>query len=378
MLDRDQSVRIDLIRFPLIVAVVFDHAWESVLQFGSTHVTLAPDGFAAAFAYNFIGRGMGFAAVLFFFISGFLFFHGLDWSGPAYLKKVRSRAFTLLIPFLFWNVLYLVIYAVAQKLSITSQYFAGGLPTFSELGPAGILNFIFGITRNPVAFQFWFIRDLIVLVLLTPVFHLMHYKRSYLVFLPILFAIWYFGLVSTIPKTQSIFFFYAGSVLAAKQKNPFCTDRYGWAVLLAWLAVISLDTLFPERVLLHNANIGVGVFAALYFSKALLPQRIRQALIWLSAFGFFIFAFHEPFTGFIQRVIVRFYAPQDDITKLLLFFTITFAVIAISIGLNRALGIVFPRFTSIITGGRTTRPKKEVEHVLPSVYAIKEIKSPSE
>ncbi len=80
-LNRNESARLDLIRFPLIVGVVFGHAYLSLIQFSGTEAALDPSSFAAMFIKYFIGRGLAFNAVpLFFFMSGFLFFYRLEWS----------------------------------------------------------------------------------------------------------------------------------------------------------------------------------------------------------------------------------------------------------------------------------------------------------
>ncbi len=359
----NESARLDLIRFPLIVGVIFGHAYESLIQFSGTVATLDPSSFAAMFIRYYIGKGLAFVAVpLFFFMSGYLFFYRLEWSGPAFKKKVQSRVFTLLIPFLFWNILYLGLYAIAQELPITAQYLSGGVPRITELSIGGYFNMIFGVTRSPIAFQFWFIRDLMVMVVLTPLFHLMHKKTSIsLVFLFIFFIVWFFNKLSIIPDPQSVFFFFAGSILAVQKKSIFWLDRYGLVILAICLVLFTMDTLFHEHsfgYMLHRAAIATGVFAGLYASRVLLYKKVEPLFMWLGSVSFFIFAFHEPLQGFIQRVIIKLYTPTDDLTKLLYFFAIPLLVIAISLVVIKLLSSTLPRYTAIITGQRMVRLKK--------------------
>lgn len=110
MIGRQSSLRLDLLRFPLIVGVVFIHNFESTVRLaggntlGTNH--LSP---LVEFTRNLISHSLAPAAVpAFFLISGYLFFAGFDFTTSAYIGKLRSRVRTLLVPLLFWNVLMLV------------------------------------------------------------------------------------------------------------------------------------------------------------------------------------------------------------------------------------------------------------------------------
>ncbi len=373
-LDRDSSERLNLIRFPMIIGVVFIHAYESVTHFGGTETALDPTGFWANFIRDFISVDLAHIAVpLFFFMSGFLFFYQLEWSRATYFKKVKSRLRTLLIPFLFWNLLYFSLIAVAQNLSITSTYFAGGIPHITESGVFVYFDLIIGINSHPIAFQFYFIRDLMILIALAPVFHLIH-KKVPLVFLGLLFLIYLFNFwpkhdISIIPSHGPIFYFYAGSVIAIKRKTPFLTDRYGKIMLLVCLILLAIDTLFQEQSfspLLRRMGILTGVFAAFYLSKFLLVnEKVKALFLWLGSGSFFVFAVHEPFMGFIQRVIIKFWTPNTDISKLLFYFAIPIIIIAISVCAYKLISSIFPKITAVITGGRASSPKTKVLQASP-------------
>jgi surface polysaccharide O-acyltransferase-like enzyme len=370
-LDRDSSARLNLIRFPLIVGVVFIHAYLSVVEFKGTEAELNPTSFTAVFIRDFISGGLASIAVpLFFFMSGFLFFYRLEWSGAAFFKKVMSRIKTLLIPFLFWNILVLLLYAVAQNVPITAQYFAGGIPQITKSGVFEYFNLIIGINRHPVAFQFWFIRDLMILVLLTPVFHLMH-KKTVFIFLALFFGTWFFdvwpsNVLSIVPSPAPVFFFYAGSTLAVKKRTPFLLDKYGMAMLVICLVLFVIYTLIPGYSfsrLLYKAGIFTGVFAAFYATKILLiNERVKSLFLWLGGSAcFFVFAVHEPLMAFIQRVVIKLYSPTNDVTKLLIYFGIPIAIIVVSVLIFKLLSIIVPRFTAIITGGRSDYLKERVK-----------------
>lgn len=89
MSDKDSQV-INLIRFPLAVMVVLIHCGSrSFVDGGEWFRTLVSDVLPAI------------AVPLFFVISGFLFFQGLEqWDWEKWKGKMRRRVKTLLIPYL--------------------------------------------------------------------------------------------------------------------------------------------------------------------------------------------------------------------------------------------------------------------------------------
>ncbi len=126
MLNAQSSLRLNLLRFPLIVGVVFVHAYETTVGFsgGSVSIGLNQNNVISEFIRNLISQEIARIAVpIFFLMSGYLFFAGFVWSKENYLDKVKSRIKTLLIPFLFWNIATLLLIALGQSLIVTQRTF---------------------------------------------------------------------------------------------------------------------------------------------------------------------------------------------------------------------------------------------------------------
>ena len=198
MISRSVSSRLTVLRFPLIVLVVLFHSY-------TTSVDLAGGGIAgsqqvnpiSAFVRIFISKGFGNLAVpLFFLVSGFLFFQKYDGSRAVYKEKLSRRVKTLLVPFLIWNFATYLVYFIGESIPATKVYFATKYwPPIRSFSALDYANAFFGFTvKFPMSYQFWFIRDLMVMVVFAPLIYLLLKRRAVaLPFLAILFYLWMTG-----------------------------------------------------------------------------------------------------------------------------------------------------------------------------------------
>jgi peptidoglycan/LPS O-acetylase OafA/YrhL len=354
ILDSVSSDRLNLIRFPLIAGVLVSHAY-------SKEAGLIPTSYAANFIRDYLSGGLAQVVIpAFFLMSGFLFFYAMKWSRNEYLRKCKSRIKTLIIPFIFWNILWFIIIAITQNIPFTAQFYAGGIPHITQSSPYDIFNLLIGIDRHPIVFQFWYIRDLVILVALTPVFHMMH-KKTAKVFLVLLFLLWISGIWSTnipsiVPSPQPVFFFYLGSYLAITGKTPFIFDKHGIILLIICLTSLGIATVFKDQsfsLFIHRIGLITGIFGSFYITKFLYSNlRVRTLLLWLGNLSFFVYAFHEPLMDIFERLILVLWEPTNDIERLLIYFTLPIIITVLSICIYNLLNRFFPNFTAIITGGR--------------------------
>ena len=175
-----QSITFDWLRFPLALCVVFIH------NFGYGNSTISDYAHLMSYdIYNIIR--ISFSHVLcqiavpaFYFISGFVFFLNVKtWSKDVYIQKCRGRIKSLAIPYLLWNLIAAIIFFIKEHfkgLTITEffqQYDI--LKSFWNLNVwnVGKTNWI-GMSAyrtGPINAPLWFLRDLIVVVIFTPVIY---------------------------------------------------------------------------------------------------------------------------------------------------------------------------------------------------------------
>jgi len=351
MLKSQDSLRLQLLRFPLIVGVVFIHAYTLATDPADT---IASASHLNEFIQTLISQELARCAVpLFFLMSGYLFFFGTEWSTKNLKSKLQSRVRTLLVPFLFWNILVLLLFAAAQSHPKTEPFFSGKMTLIREYGIFDYFSAIFGINRFPASYQFWFIRDLMLLALLTPLFYQL-LKKIPATFLTILLALWFISFGGN--ASESALFFILGAYFGINQQSLFLLDKHVKWMLPLYLAVVITNSIFTDTQVypyMHKIGIMFGVPVFLYLTKAISKTTaLKKSLISLSNVSFFVFAAHEPLLTVIRKISYKLMHPQDDGKILAIYFLSVTTTVIICVCLFFLLNRGFPRFTKIIAGGR--------------------------
>ncbi|MDR1644697.1 MAG: acyltransferase, partial [Tannerellaceae bacterium] len=215
-----QSQVIDFLRFPLIVGVIFIHNSSAIVTipnetFGNE--TFLPLHYICS---NLFSDVLGRIAVpLFFFISGFLFFLNIEkFNGKSYCNKLRTRTKTLLIPYLLWNLLATTIFSIIAVVPALKAFVNHDM----EYNVLAFLCYLWGDANGgmPIAYPFWFIRDLMVIVIFTPLIFLI-VKHAKIYAIAALGILWYFNWWFGLPgfSINCIFFFSAGAYFGIYKRS---------------------------------------------------------------------------------------------------------------------------------------------------------------
>ena len=161
-LNRQNGNRVDLLRVLLTVGIVCRHATMTDLAVSTS-------------AFDAITQGIIWltevCVPLFYVISGYLYFRNapLDPQPRWFLDKYKSRFFSLVIPYLIANVIAWGCYYFAIKVvpSMVSGFFGDNWK-----------DPVFVFWTGPVNMSLWFIRELILVILVSPlIFLLVRYLR---------------------------------------------------------------------------------------------------------------------------------------------------------------------------------------------------------
>lgn len=200
-IDELQSKTISYIRFPLMILIVYIHNQGMGTRLRDVSISWA--NFSDIDAYNLlrlvITEVIARTAVpAFFILSGYLFFFGkTSFSRETWLTALKKRFWTLFVPFVLWNI-------IAACFTIAFCHIKG-LPSglnfmrifLNEGNPSTWMD-VFGNTHTlcyPLDIPLWYIRDLIVLCVCSPIIYLFvkHVPKLFMV------VLFFFGVS---PKTQ--------------------------------------------------------------------------------------------------------------------------------------------------------------------------------
>lgn len=213
--DKTLSEAISFIRFPLAVMVVLIHA-TLIYELNKEGQYVNDDNTPLYSCVDFLFRQSicSLAVPIFFFISGFLFFWNVDgFYFGIYKRKIKSRFYSLLIPYLFWNLLILLYVYTVQ------QVFPGMMSAKNKLVSDYSFTDFFCCFWNmsyvnngggdfPIDGPLWFIRDLIIMNLLSPlVYCCLARLKKIGAFLLIL--LWFFDVLNVLGNFSTAILFYS-------------------------------------------------------------------------------------------------------------------------------------------------------------------------
>ena len=358
-----QSKTINFLRFPLIVGVVLMHSKLTNIA-GST---ITVEEFPLYHYLSLLLTDILFSirVPLFFFISGILFFHNIkSFTRDTYSRKIKNRFHTIFLPYLFWSfiamLLYLSIEIIFPNISLGSKKAILDYTPFDFIRslwvvPSKLSTDI--VYTVPMVFQFWFLRDLLVAMLLSPlVFYSIRYFKHY--YLILLFALAFLNIIPNTPgfKVLSFFFFSFGAYFSINKTNVIQTfDRFysfsGWVALaLTICLLLSVGSEWYTPVYTLYSLICIA-FIFSFTGKKIKAGRWKP-IQFLTAAVFFIYASHGFITSFAVKILPNLLSLNKDWQLCLLFIGIPAFVVyicALSFHFSKKY---FPRFTAFITGGR--------------------------
>jgi succinoglycan biosynthesis protein ExoH len=307
--------------------------------------------------------------VLFFFfsvvpllsmISGWLFFSFRDDAASALSSRIRRRFSSLYLPLVFWNALFLAVLLLLFQVDPANQLLADMNIDFASAGPLDYLNAIFGVTAHPVGFQFWFVRDLFVTVLVSPLLWLLLTRAPLLgaLFLGVAWIIghdlWIFF------RTDVVFFFYLGAWIRLRGLPVEIGARATLVFVIAYLALCVMRTLGPYVVdgdpfILQVMTRGmrlVGVLACWGAFQRIAPTPFGGLVARFGGLAFFLHAAHYPLIAEVKLILWDLLPAETQPWMLVHYIVSVLITIAIGIGLGLLLTRSAPKAFALLNGGR--------------------------
>lgn len=290
------------LRFPMIVLVTFAHSYGKVEEGFSL---LASDWNTYEFLKLLVSQTLVKVAMpVFFIMSGYLFFANVDkWDVTTYKKKILRRIKTLLIPYLIWNLL------MAVKLKTFSMSML-----WAYWNPAGRQVDWFGyeqLMTAPANMPLWFLRDLMVVSLLTPIIYILVRKLGHWL-MAVLTLLYLSGVCAFIPglSAYAVFFFTFGAFLSIRKMDlvenfkRFEWPAYGLSVIFAISMLLTYHTsVFSSFMLCFRLT---GAIAVFFLAYRILSTTSRRLPTQVCDSTYFIYLAHYVF--FFSFIDTAFFA----------------------------------------------------------------------
>jgi len=340
------SQSLDLMRFPLAVVVLAVHV--SLAQFYH-HASYSGTTFFKDFAEIILHNQ---SVPIYFFIAGYVFFYKVELTQKQYFRKLRNRTKSLLIPYLIWNLITILI--VAGKSLVRGG--EGFYPTISNLlscfwmYDGQLEGRILSSAIYPIDLPLWFVRDLMIVVLLTPALYwILKRLRHYWVWmLGIAWLLRWLTADEHIMQIITAFFFFSWGAYMSIFKKDMIKEfgRFRTASFIAYplLGILCwiCSTRHPEWFnQIKDVYVLTGLCAAYNLSALLLTRRVFKVSTFLSSASFFIYITHYPLVTPFLSVTFNLLKPEGTLAV-----TITYLLsIALITGLLLAAFYLMLRFT---------------------------------
>ena len=298
----------EFISFLLSILVFFIHSYFAQDIVSDSFISL----FNHKVSYFFSRSITGFAVPMFFMLSGISFFKGYD--NKKYLTKLKSRLFTLVIPYLLWNTIWML-WEIFTSYSFVAKFSAGNEPY--PLTLTSILKGIFFYNCNN---PFWFIFNLIIFSFAAPLVFLI-IKNKYVCIISVicLSIVSLFGMhlpINIFYYPMAIVFYLIGAIIgyhffdfiSKKSSKPMQIASF---VFLA--AYILAKNIVPQEIHIDNYLSQAVVYTLAAFSlwniTDVFIERIKPRAIYRRSFA--VYAMHLNIAIIILKIF-SFCTPQNE------------------------------------------------------------------
>ena len=359
IIDEETSKRITSLRYPLMVLIIFLHNSQEVTNFGDYSVAADIPLVVKGIKFFFLDCMCPIAVPLFFFFSGFLLFSEVYSFKQLIHKKCRS----IFIPYILWLLLYIFFLLILQSIPQLSIFFSNPNNSLKDFGIIDWIGAFVGrdLDNNhwytPLAVQFWFIRDLLIVTLFSPIIRFIYNKSP--IFLLSMVTCLYFHPLFLYPQlTIALFYMVIGLLIAKNNWSVKQLDMIRFvdiliSVVIIWILKFVCFYKKTNIEILDFLNIILtSVFFIRMAKKWCENENVFSILKYLSYFSFWLFAIHMPF---LEPAFIKLWArflPINGFYGLISFF----CVVIITMCFGTISGIIvkkyIPLLFKLLNGGR--------------------------
>jgi len=326
--------KINLLRFVAIVCVLIAHS-ENYEQFGFLSGTMAFQ------VEHDVLASCEWVVSSFFMLSAMLFFRRFQWN--QLMDKWKRRVQTLLVPYLLWNTIYFCMFALLPR-----------IPFFARLinTPPATLTFssvLSGVFLHEYAGFLWFIKVLILLTVLSPLFYVL-FSKKYIAEISLAVLLHFvlhppFVLPAELSLHWRFFFFYGvGAYVSLRVPDA---ARVTAPKPLRILLLCAIPLYAYVHTIFVSEWYSIAVIASLWFGVD--AERVRDRAVYETSF--FVYLTHFLLFSVIKKIQYAL-VPHTEAWMLITYFSVAWIALLILIPLAFLLRKRIPKTYSVLFGGR--------------------------
>ncbi len=350
-----ESLAIEWMYFPLAALVVLIHTPYTNDQFDFSY-----------YLGTFLSVNLAQIAVpAFFFLSGYLFFAKYERFGyTEYVSMLKKKTLTLLLPYLIWNFIGYYVYGLTNNFSsdirpwelyrifwnasdgyVATSIFGYKFSILSAPGGCGVL---------------WFVRDLIVAMLLSPIIWLI--ARRFKIWALIIFLLpWILKIGIPIDGfgLAALCFFPLGATFSILGKNIFIyLSTWGKTISVSFIIMffvcyyLCLNGNVPQLLNKFLILLGIMFMCVLAYRGGSNDSKCSRRIRHLGECSFFIYVFHTLFVFYPMRFFIDPLTTLPFIGNTLAYLTAFLLKIGICVGVYYAMKKMTPSLLGYMVGGR--------------------------
>lgn len=364
IIPEETSKRITALRFILAILVVFIHNNYTLKNIADAVAKGEPDilfspNTLSKWIQLIISQGIAKCAVpLFFMFAAYLQAIKADSYKVLLKKKFKSLFFTYFL----WIGLYGFYSSVAKIiiLKVAPSFIEHPDSTMFTWTITDWIHKIVGYgTGDGVpefADQFWFVRDLFILVIVSPIiqFLLKNFKLGFFI---LVFITYILKINVYFVRTEALFFYVSGLYWGYYNFNLFkIIDEIKFSeVIIVWIF-----SFLWEFIGFDEGN-AIGSFTELSSCVLLLKlsaniiknEKIYNIANYLSGFSFFLYAIHMPLLNeYLKKLWIHFFPMKNGFFCLFEYFGVTILTVVIGTGIGIVLKKICPKLFVLLNGGR--------------------------
>lgn len=290
------------------ILVIWVHSYNAVLFLGKTTIAYRVD-----MLERFWGDTVAQIAVPgFFLISSYLFFRGFTME--KLWIKWNSRIRSILVPYIMWNLLYYLGYVIGSRIPFISRVIGKGrIPFNFQEAALAVLHYSYN-------YVFWYLNQLLLLVLLAPLIYMAVRKKEIGRFLLAgILAVIYMGGALPFLNLDALFYYTFGAYAAIHGKD--IVERSFSRKHIAVGAVLFLAACLAKNIDIPG-NVKGEIAASTVCFRFLMPvslwlmvpgRYLKEVNDWMKQ-NFFLYATHFSVVRLINKTGALLLPPIPAVT----------------------------------------------------------------